>query len=478
MPSGLPWDLMTILLTLPGGVPWRLVDAFASCLVTGQVGAGKSTAIGMMLLDAVLAIGAGGLGCCVKSDERAVLEARALRHGRPVRVMEPGGRWTLNILDSIARSAGKAGVAADIVAALTDIYSGVGGGSGMASDDGENAFFAKTLKLLLVNTVELILLAELVVSVPLMRVVVSSAAVTPGQVEEAEWRAKSECWQLLQEADAHITDAELRHDYDEVSRFWLSDWPNLSDRTKSVVIVMFAELCRPFVMSPLRQLFSGETTVRMEETIEDGVFLIPDIPIQGDFREAGKAVQIALKWLWGHLILKRSGPPGTLRPSVLYCDEAPALLVERDVSVQAVLRGAGGIGIFLAQGFDGIRRALGSEDSANSFCYNLASHWHCRNVGFSAEWASRTIGERHLKVPSMSLGRSESPGSLGPHASAGTTFTETKRRYLEPIDFSKLACGGDEFDRVVECIYFGRGKWFKSADGELVPFQRVKRRQE
>ena len=62
-------------------------------------------------------------------------------------------------------------------------------------------FWQDALHNLLSNLVDLPVLAGLEVSLPLLRSIVSSAAISPAQALDPQWRENSVCGRMLQEAD-------------------------------------------------------------------------------------------------------------------------------------------------------------------------------------------------------------------------------------------------------------------------------------
>src|SRR5208283_3338145 len=155
---------------------------------------------------------------------------------------------------------------------------------------GENVFWEDALHFLLVNAVELVKLAGPAYPLRLehMRDIVRSAPISREQAKSPQWQEESPCWFFLQEA-ARTTaggDEELKADYQECRSYWLDDFANLSDRTRSIVTLMFTKLAQPFTARPLRKLFSTDTTVRPEDAFL-GKIIVVSIPTQ-EFHLVGK----------------------------------------------------------------------------------------------------------------------------------------------------------------------------------------------
>lgn len=271
-------------------------------------------------------------------------------------------------------------------------------------------------------------------SLPLLRKIANSAPLSLAERDNAAWQERSACWQALREAErATENDPAARADFEECRSYWEQDFPALSDRTRSVVTLMFSMLVRPFITRPLRRLFSEDTTIRPEDTF-GGKIIIVDLPVQ-EYRLAGRMAAMAWKWCFQLAVMRRHGAPGTLRPIFLFADEAQQFITERDAEYQAVARSAGGCTVYLTQQREGIRRVLRSDDATDNLLANLQTKFFCQNSGETNTWASGLLGERYVKITSSSIGRSGQHGEVGlaadVNASSGVQRTEQKRYFIE-----------------------------------------------
>jgi hypothetical protein len=268
------------------GPGWTNTDALTGSLGLGSTGGGKSSGPGAILRRAFLRSttalpgGMGGIVLFAKNGDADEWEHTCQRLGRGGDVIRitPGGRYGCNFLDWIAQwGGGQERGPIPTVALLEEIASAIDPGS--AGGDSDNAFFHGAHRSKLTNLVHLAQLARLPVSLPLLRAVSSSSPQSVAQASNADWQAGSVCWATLREAEAATAhDPAARADFEECRRYFLQDYPLLSDRTRGVVEIMFTNLVRPFLTRPLRPLFCEETNVTPEMCF-DGKILLIDIPV-------------------------------------------------------------------------------------------------------------------------------------------------------------------------------------------------------
>jgi hypothetical protein len=457
---------------------FTVADAQTGVAVFGATGSGKNSGPGQLLARAYLRAGMGGLVLCSKTDERAQWEqwARATGRSQDLVTVDTGGRARFNFLDWQASRGGGAGFAVNVVALLDEIAGAVDAGApGNEAGGGDgNAFFRSAHRHLLTNLVDLPLLAGLPVSLPLMRKIANSAPLSIAQRDDPQWQGASACWSALREAErATEKDPAARIDFEECRNYFEQEFAALSDRTRSVITLMFSMLVRPFITRPLRQLFSEDTTITPEDTF-DGKIIIIDLPVQ-EYRLAGRMAALAWKWCFQLAVMRRRGAPGTLRPVFLWADEAQNFITERDTEYQAVARSAGGCTVYLTQQREGIRRVLKSDDATENLLANLQTKFFCQNSGETNNWASSLLGERFVKITSSSVGRSGAHGAVGlladSQASAGVQRSEQRRPFIEPSSFTTLKRGGETNNFEVEVVAYCGGKMFGKNTDTPLPYK-------
>jgi TraM recognition site of TraD and TraG len=463
---------------------FTIADATTGVCVMGATGSGKTSGPGQLLARAYLRAGFGGLVLCAKVDERAQWEAWVSAAGRSkdLVIVDTTGQHAFNFLEwEASRADSGGGFTINVVALLDEIAGAIdsGGGSGAGDGGGDNAFFRSALRHMLANLVELPILAKLPVSLPLLRAIANSAPLSLAQRDDPEWQKTSACWRILREAEAATKDdPDAERDYEECRSYWEIDHPALSDRTRSIITLMFGMLVRPFITRPLRKLFSEDTTITPEDAFK-GKIIIVDLPVQ-DYRLAGRVAALAWKWCFQVAVMRRQFDGGERRPVFLWADEAQNFVTERDAEYQAVARSAGGCTVYLTQQREGLRRVLRSDDATDNLLANLQTKFFCQNSGETNTWASGLLGERFVKITSTNVGRSGQSADSGiadAHGQAGIQRSEQRRHFIEPSRFTTLKRGGPANDFQVEAVAYCGGKLFDQGAAESLPFKLLTFRQ-
>src|SRR5579863_6675713 len=223
----------------PGEPPFTIGDATCHVGVLGATGSSKTTGSGEFLAKGYLG-SAADMGMtigCAKITEllQWIKWANETGRGQDVRVFDASGeRFRFNPLEWLSSFAGEgAGLTINVVALLEEIITALepersGGG-------GDNLFFEDALHQLLVADVELVQLAGYQLSLPTLRDIVRSAPLSREQASDPKWREASACWFFLEKARERCEslDAETLADYAECRAYWLDDFANLSEKTRS-----------------------------------------------------------------------------------------------------------------------------------------------------------------------------------------------------------------------------------------------------
>lgn len=463
---------------------FRVADALTGVCVFGATGSGKTSGPAKHLAHVYLRAGLeagspwGGLILCAKPEERSQWEGWAKICGRTDDLIiidtasaESGQAKCFNFLQWEAEQSQQGGgLTINIVALLDEIAKAIKGGSG-ESGGGDNKFFDDALHHMNTNLVDLVIFSNLALSLPLLRDIVLSAPQTLDDVQSKKWQETSVCAAILREAEtrAEAMDAGAQADFAECRAYWLSEFPQVSFKTRSIITLQFSMLTRPFTTRPLRKLFCEHTTVRPEDAF-DGKIIIIDLPIQS-YRLAGRVAALAWKFCFQMAVMRRQKTEGQdhHRPVFIWADEAQNFITDQDAEYQAVARSAGGCTVYLTQNRESYRRVLGNDDTVDALLGNLQCKFFCQNSSPDTnEWATKLFGERYLMIDSegSSFSVQDSGGSTSAHSS------EQRRSYVEAAQFSTLLRGGEVNGNQVEALVFNGGHQFTDSEtGEQVPFK-------
>ena len=442
----------------------------------GATGSGKTSGPGAALAHAYLAHGFGGLVLCAKPDERDRWEEWAIQHNRgdDLIIVNDLGDARFNFLEWEAARPGMGGGLTINVVALLDELSAAITRKGDSSS-GDNKFFEDALHHMCMNLVELAGFARLQLSFTLFDALISSAPRSLAEAKSEQWQRESLCAQTIAEAEALLAKADplMREDFEQCRKYWLIDFPTLSEKTRSIIVLSFSMLVQPFTTRPLRKLFSTDTNTQPEDTF-NGKIIIVDLPVQ-TFRLAGRVANLAWKYCFQIAVLRRAeatqhdSEGGKIRPVFLWADEAQNFITDFDAEYQAVARSAFGCTVYLTQNRESLRRVLGNDDTVDSLLGNLQNKFFCQNSGETNEWAAKLLGERWEKIHSGGVSHETGSGH--------TSFQDQHRYYFEPAYFATLARGGDAYDKKVETVLYNGGKQFLNAKNEPVPYVVLRLRQ-
>ncbi len=352
-PQTHPFHPQTVIRDWGSGHAFRLADAQTGVCVFGATGSGKTSGPAKHLAYGCLKAGFGFLVLTAKKEECRQWQQWAAECGRSedVVIVNASGNYRFNFLEwEASRPEEGGGLAINIVNLLDEIGIAISGHS--EESGGSNKFWEDALHHMNTNLVELPLLAGLEVSLPLLRSIVTTAPYSPEQAKDSAWKSSSACAAILAEADTATTtgDAQVRADFKECENYWLKEFPNLSEKTRSIITLTFSMLVRPLVTRPLRQIFSTDTNIRPEDTF-DGKIIIVDLPVQ-EYRLVGRIANLAWKYCFQIAVLRRMQPADResfLRPVALWADECQYFVSRFDPEYQATARSAGGCTFYLTQ---------------------------------------------------------------------------------------------------------------------------------
>ncbi len=470
----------TVIRDWGNGQAFRLADAQTGVCVFGATGSGKTSGPAKHLAYGYLAAGFGGLVLCAKKDECRQWQEWAAETGREddLVIINASGDWKFNFMTwEASRPEAGGGLGINIVNLLDEIATAI---SGNTEGGGNSKFWEDALHHLNTNLVDLALLAKRKVTLPELRSILTTAAIQPEQVLDPGWQEKSECAKAIDEADRNTTNADpnARANFEQCRDYWLLEYPNLNEKTRSIITLTFSMLVRPLITPPLRDIFSSDTNIQPEDTF-NGKIIIVDLPVQ-EYRLVGRIANLAIKYCFQIAVLRRVQPADResfLRPVFLWADEAQNFVSKFDSEYQAVARSAAGCTVYLTQNRESFRRALKNNDAVDSLLGNLQAKFFCQNSGETNEWASKLLGERWLNITSTNVGQShndvvqQQQQNAGNHSS-GVSRSAQRRYFVEPARFTTLKRGGALNNFQVEAIVYNGGNLFGTGRDSL-PFRLI-----
>ena len=427
----------------PVGIPWTIRHACEGTAVFGATGSGKSSGSGRVIALSMLRKQFGGLVLCAKPDEARTWKRYAREAGREgdLVIFSPESGQGFNFLDYELRRGGRgAGITENVVAVLMQCAE-TGNASGRDADE----IWGKAMKQLLRNAIDLCRLSGRTLRMDLIHRI----AVGGREVEE-----------LVNEAGERVLGDSERADLEAVRRYFLIEWANMAERTRSGVLMNRTAICDPFLRGTLRDLFCRDTTVTPEDAFL-GKIIVIDLPVK-TFNELGRYASVIWKFLFQRAAERRDDPD---RPLFIFADECQLFVTSTDAVFQSTARSCRTATVYLTQNTPNLYAEMAGggptgKPRADALLGNLQTKIFHQNSDpetnqWAAETMTRSLQSRASVSGNVSIGQK---GIAQPQA--GSSRQETWEFEVAPREFLRLAKGGPEFDYVVTGLLFQGGRMF------------------
>ncbi len=449
-----PFDLQTPLLYFSQNDPWRIGDACEGLQIFGGTGSGKTSGSGQAVARAFLNHGFGGLVLTAKKDERREWERYMHEAGRSEQLLifSPSGEWRFDFLNY---EMSRPGVGAGQTENLVNLFSSVmeiaerkqqyGGG---------DSYWQRAMKQLLRNAIDLLAVAKGKVSLPDLYDLVSSAPQSIAESNNEDWQKRSFCFQAILEGDHKAVEPMRKRDFEMAARYWLSEFPKLAEKTRSIIVNTFTTMADGFLRGTLRELFCTSMNFAPEMSLEGAVILL-DLPVK-EYGELGQLSQVLFKYIWQQAIERRD-TSANHRPVFLWADESQNFITSYDREFQSTARSSRACTVYLTQNLPNYYAELGGEKSrseADAFLGNLQTKiFHANGDHTTNKWASELFAQSWQLRGNMNTGFSETGGATG-----GQGASESLEYDVLPQEFSTLRKGGHVNGLCVDAIIFQGGR--------------------
>ncbi|MEZ6064060.1 MAG: hypothetical protein R3C19_27255 [Planctomycetaceae bacterium] len=391
-----------------------------------------------------------------------------------------------NFLDYQSQHAGGGGLVFNLVSLVETILQSQEKDGGKSSSD---PFWTNSVRMLLRNGFTLLKLANDYVSMSDLQKLVLSAPTNPDQVEAWEpleeqqeqlterqreileaskaWHSTSYCCDVISLAmERAATDME-RHDVNHATEFWCVTWPNLPHDTRQSVAITFLSLADYFLTGSLRELFTTGTDVSPLDCL-NGKIIVVDLPVL-EYQTVGVLAASIWKYLFQLTVTQRRITDSS-RPVFLWADEAQLTLLKTDTAFATVARGFRCATVYLTQNLDTYYHALSSQHphqakvAIDSLTGNLNTKIFQMNTSPTTNtWASELIGKEWVwHGANISTGTSSKLGEWASHTDNVGAQRVLKQR-VDPIEFTRLATGGPQWNWQVSAYVFQGGRRFDTS---------------
>jgi hypothetical protein len=462
------WNPERTLIPWSKKVGWTLRNAFEGTLILGATGSGKSSGSGRAIADAFLREGFGGLVLTAKAEERRLWETYCRQSGRSrdLIVFGPRERWRFNFLNyELTRRGAGAGLTENIVNLFSTILEMAERNTGQGGGREDEGYWRRACRQLCRNLVDLLVMATGRVSIPDLYRLVVSAPTSSEQICSKEWKANSFCFHCLNQVDRRQKTPQQKRDFATIADYFLVEFPELSSKTRSVIVSTFSSMIDVLNRGVLRDLFCGETNIT-PEAVERGKIIVLDLPVK-EYAEVGQFAQAIFKYCFQRSIERRNIAKSP-RPVFLWADEAQTFVGSYDMQFQTTCRAARVATVYLSQNVSNFYAALGGQQAgraeADSLFGNLNTKiFHANGDPVTNEWAATLIGRTRqffVNANNSYQGGGWLMNGFGQdrHTSAGVN--EQMEFELSPAVFPKLRAGGRENNREVDAVVVQSGQVF------------------
>lgn len=437
--------------------------------VMGRSGSGKTSSSGRALAEAIVRLpGSGGLLIAAKpGDDRAFWQKVFATAGRSQDLMIFSADHDLrcNILDYEMRQGG--GHTRNITRTLTTIAETLRSSD---TDKRENSdFWSKEQERMLFNAIEVVKLATGGVSAPDLHRFISTAAMLPAQMTSPEWLADFHN-QCLKKGHLAQKSVIAGHDYELAKAYWLGEFPNMADKTRSSILTGVMGTLHTFNTGIVRELVSSTTNVTPDDMFA-GKFILVDMPVS-DMGDVGAFVSGGLKYLCQRAILRRKVTDES-NVVVLWADEAQQAVTSFDAPFLAQCRSHRGCMVYLSQSLPGYYDALGGERGKSAIDALLANYgtkiFHALGDLETAQWASGLVGKSLQTFTGGSMGREDGVfDELMGRSRYQSNFSQSFESTLQLGSFMHgLATGGPSSGFVCDAYVIKSGEPFANGQNWL-----------
>lgn len=449
--------------------PWTLRDAMEGTQIIGSTGSGKSRYSGAAFAVGLLRAGLGGLVLTVKPDERFQWCEYARLAGRveDLVVVDVSAKNTFNFLDYECRCATDAKLTHNLVNLFLTAAS-----SGEEQQSLAEPFWRDSQEALLTNAFDLDILAYESCQLRQVIDIIRDAPQSRAEVRSTKWRRESACWRALSCAANNKLTAPRRADLEECAAYWLVEFAQLAQRTRSVIITSILSKATRLLRSPYRELFCSDgPSTATPDVSHRGKIVILDLPVK-TFGETGRLAQLLYKTVWQQATERRAPQldansptfDPSQRPVFLWVDEAQHFVTRHDMLFQQTARSAQAAAFFITQGISNYRAQLGSANGqaiAESLLGGFQTKvFHQSGDPTTIEWAERLFGRGRVFL-----------NGRGVTSKDETVSRNTQESYLPLVPattFTTLKKGGPQSNHMAEALVFQGGRIWDRVQGHVL----------
>lgn len=435
-------------------------DAMQSFLSLGGIGSGKSSGSGASLLRAYMKHGYGMCCMTVKPEETEEICAIAEQQGRAEDIIKISPESGFSHDPFLAENVREVGSETQTLVKLYSRLVEIASGKQVASD----SYWNESRDTLLACAIIALKCAKEPVNIENIYKYIITAPKSEKSLFSSQFKEKSYCYSILERAvenadkEADNPDAPIHfRDFDFSWLYWSDDFPNLAEKTRSIVVSTLTSTASKFLTGSLRTVFTENKTRRPcppELIRTDSKIVIVDMSVKV-YEDVGVMANSLYKLLF-QKAMERVPLKATGSPVALYADECQTVLNDFDFQFLQTSRSAGVSVFFLTQSINNLITKFGDNGEAKA--YNLLGligmkFAHKNTCTKSNQFMADLIGQDWDFQSSSSV-------NMGDDDERITSSLSEQRRYIvEPIEFTKLLSGGGQNNLIVEAIAHNGRIW-------------------
>lgn len=465
-------DLNTTAVELTPQDPLTIRQMFESLCLFGGTGSGKSTLLAV-IIRAMLQLQFGMVFTTTKPEDKQDYIELIKESGREDQlvIFSPKDRYFFDALEQQAKLEDGSDTFS-LVALLMIMVEVANGGS----VKGKEPYWELSMRQMITNAIDLLKAASELITIQNIYRLIISAPTSVRQLDSKEWRAKSYCFACLSKAsdqsDSFLPDDALEmhfEDFPVTFDYWRNEFPNLSEKTRSIVVSMFTTTANSFIRGYLKKLFihNAKGIATPPDILRSGALIILDLPTK-KYSVLGKLAQ-SLFTMMTMSTMERMPLSHYPRPVSIVSDEAYQFLSSFHVDNQATLRSSGTCCVYAGQSISSYQIGLGEQAEAkvHNLLSNISTKFFLANTDIATnDYAAKLFGEIWSRQSSSST---SIDADNDPKMSA--SISDQKRHIIEPLFFSNnLLRGGPQDGNTVSALVHQIGRTWSTGNNFLEVF--------
>ena len=490
------------------GNSWTVRDACTGLICFGMTGSGKSSGPLRSIALRFLELKFGGIVFCAKPDECETWEGYARETGRSDDLIRLSENTFAFLNYEMERPAGTGGGQIENVVGIFLEVTKIGKDKKAATND---EYWQNAIKQFLRNTIALLVMAHEAVTLPNIKMTIDTAlrsdviadamqdycsdfkafcsskrylgfiarqdedgyneAVRQFDLEYTESQGKALNRKILTVTRQYANMLILKAiyfgkgtgpDYELALNYFLTEFPQLDERTRSNTISSFTVLADSMLRGEFLRCFGApQSSFSLESLYREGKILIVDQDVKR-YGLVGQITAAIIKLCFERMIERREDiTHDDALPVFLWADEAQYFSLDNDQMFQTTARSSRTLTVYATQNISNLQEGYGKEKSS-SLLGNLGTKIFCKNGDYETnKWAADSIGQEIIRRRSQNIGDSKSGGMKGDYSrsdSYSEGWSEQKDYMVDIVTYTTLQAGGPRGHCKVGYVFWQSGR--------------------